>query len=646
MAHWLSVALSLLVAATVLVAAEGLGGFLLRRLPMGDAGGVERASWRGLTGLTALAVTWTVAGLAGAYHGLLFLVSVALGLLLGVGRWRKALAAGRASGQGGESALHRRLGWPTERWQRGALLFLLTPSLALAGVVAWGAALPEVFYDALYYHLGLPWQYLVLGRIALIETVVHSAFPAYLDLLFGGVMGIGGPAAAKSLNALFYPLGGVVTALLYRQLRGRWDVGAWVAALVAVAAPGVVVMATMCSVDVALLVVGGMTMLGALRVSSGANGRRWAILSGLAAGLSIGSKYTGFYILLSALVLILTARRTRAALVDVAILVGVALLVAALWYGRNLLLLGDPVYPVLGSWLDPNGPGAWALVRIRRDLPDFGWGPLGWWQLATTLIWHPDRLGAGAQLGWLLAFAPVAVLIGAWRSLALRPVALSLALFGVLWSLQAPAGRYLFAILPLLAAAAVQVISSWPGIGSRARYAAAAIVGIVSLGQAVTAAQITGQLYGSGAWQVHSGASSRQEFLDQELPYHAAARWLRDNTEPGAGVLFVGETRLLHVDRPVRFASAYDRPELSDWIGRFPEPRALNQHLRQLGLRYVLINRGELDRLRRAYDHLMLPGAHQDRVAAWLRTRGLVYEGRGIQVCEIAGEPQLPPPSP
>ena len=84
-----------------------------------------------------------------------------------------------------------------ERW---AGLALAVP--AVIGLVS--AAVPEIFYDALYYHLGLPQQYLLKGKIQWDPAVVHSAFPAYLDVLFGVCLAIAGPGTAKFFNLLLF----------------------------------------------------------------------------------------------------------------------------------------------------------------------------------------------------------------------------------------------------------------------------------------------------------------------------------------------------------------------------------------------------------------------------------------------------------
>lgn len=623
MEHWLLEGVCLIAAVAVFLASEGIGGLLLRRVPMTDVPVTERVIWRILTGMTGLAVLWTLLGLAGQFNSLVFLLTTAFGLLAAVPRLGAAFRSG----------VHRQR-LPALLQPSSLVLALLC--LALTAMVAWGATLPEIFFDALNYHLGLPEQYLVNGRITLVSTAVHSAFPAYADVLLGGVMGLAGPGASKLFTALLWPLGGITTAALYRYLRGRWDAGAAVAALTAAGAPGVLVMATMCSIDGALLAAGGLAMLGAARTGTSDRPRKWAVLAGIAAGFAVGSKYTGLYLLVACAVLVLALRPSRAALWDAAVLVAVAATIASPWYVRNLALLGNPIYPVLEPWLNPDGPGALSLARLRRDIPDLGWVPLRWWKTGVALLSQPHRLGAGAQVGWLLPAAAVGLLVGICRPSPWRPWGLCALAFLLLWSLQAPAGRYLYPLFPLLAATGSCALQSW--LTSRRRAIGAAALAVVAVCTCLHGAEawlIMRSLYGPAAWQVHSGSMSRDAYLREHLAYYGAAQCLHANAASAAQVLLVGETRLLYLERPLRFSSAYDRSEFGDWIAAHREPTALNERLRQMGIAYVLINRREIRRLQRAYDHMALGEEQMDRIAVWLRTCRLVYNGRGVQLCAV-----------
>ncbi len=76
-------------------------------------------------------------------------------------------------------------------------------------------------------------------------------------------------------------------------------------------------------------------------------------LSALLAGAALGIKYNAFYFLAIAALFLLGAcfyrkRRAREIIKIFAASVGIVLLVAGFWYGKNAAVFGNPVYPMMG----------------------------------------------------------------------------------------------------------------------------------------------------------------------------------------------------------------------------------------------------------------------------------------------------------
>lgn len=505
--------------------------------------------------------------------------------------------------------------------------------LVLLISVGWAWWLPETFYDALYYHLGMSAHAFRWNEWPLSDSVVHSAFPAGIGVLFGAIDGLGGDVGAKLFGAGF-PL--LSAAIVHRILReAEVDRGlAWVMALAFASTPGLIVMSTVVSVDPALCFCGAAVLLGLCRVQTSGVGPRldgW-LLVGLALGLGVSGKYTGLY-LVAGVMTVLTIRMVRfpawSLRVRAALAVGLpTVAVPAPWYLRNLIRFGNPVYPAFSA---PDRAAGYALERLARDLPHFEFpaqtGELLW------RLWVQGDLGAGGRMGWVMPLA----LLGCVFSVRVRPLREPLAVVGVffvLWASQAPGARYIYPILPWLVVLAGVALSR----SALPRAARIAILGtVLALASPGwwSAHRTTRAIHAPSSFAYLSGDLGRDDYLAERLPQYPAFRWLNENTPSESRVLLIGETRIYHIHRRVEFSSAYDRNRFGQWVQSSSSTAELLQKLN--GFDYVLINRGELGRLRRAYNYLDLAPADMDRVKDWLATCELRYSDQGVQICALRG---------
>ncbi len=617
-----SVAADLGIAVVILYSFTLLGRFVRSLLPACEWSHSINVLWDLYAGVTAAAILTTVLGMMGFFNALLFAGVVAAGPLLNVRRTGALIAPWRA--------LHELIG--SCRGQSLLGLALIVP-FAMSAVPA---AMPEIFYDALYYHLGLPWQYVMTGRIQWQPHVVHSAFPAYLDVLFGLCLGLGGPGVAKFFNFCLFLAGCCATGVfLHEALHDRR--AALVGAVTVSTIPGVLVMSTMCAIDAALMGFAAMSALALARLqrSGSSDVTPLVLLAALTAGFVAGSKYTGLWLIgVLALPLFFSQRPVLAARTAV-IFVGAAILVAAPWYVRNLMLIGDPVYPVLSASLG-NSEARWAIERLHRDVPGAG---LSWASLANLIVGlaeNRDQFGAGAQPGLLLPLGAGALLLGSLRVRLLRPWSIAAAGYVLLWLTQAHVVRYLYPIFPLFALGL-----AWAGcrVFERVRYPAliTALFAVLALAPLPQSLRMLDALYvGNDVLALASGTLSKDEYLTRRLSYYPAVQWLNVHTPPDAQVLYLGETRLLYVNRPVRLSSAYDRTELVDLLG--PDAPPLFSQLRSLGVTHIVIHGREIERLRAAYDYLPLSAEAEQRLRAALRACRIPFHKSGVQICELPRE--------
>ncbi len=617
-----SVVADLVIAVAILYSFVLFGRSVRAMLPATDWSARVNVLWDLYTGVISAAILITVLGMLGFFNPLLFAGVVAAGPLLNVRRIDAFIAPWRALRDSVVSC-------------RGQMFLGLTLMVPVAMSVV-PTAVPEIFYDALYYHLGLPWQYVMAGQIQWRPHVVHSAFPAYLDVLFGLCLGLGGAGVAKFFNLCLFLAGWGATAVFLYEVLGERR-AALVGAVTVSTIPGVLIMSTMCAIDAALIGFSAMSALALARLKRvGTHDvTPLVLLAALNAGFVAGSKYTGLWLIGVLAVPLFFSQRPVLAARTAALFIGAAILVAAPWYVRNLILIGDPVYPVLSAFLGDR-EARWAIERLHRDVPGSG---LSWASLANLVIGLAqgrDQFGAGAQPGLLIPFGAVALLLGSFRVPLLRPWAVVAAGFVLVWLTQAHVVRYLYPIFPLftlgLAWAATRAIEL-------VRYPAlvTAVFVMLALAPLSQSLRILDALYvGSDVAALASGTLSEEEYLTRRLSYYPAVQWLNVHSPPDAQVLYLGETRLLYLDRLVRLSSAYDHTEIADLLG--PDSPPLFSQLRSLGITHIVINGREIERLRVAYEYLPISIEAEQRLRAALGSCRMLFHKHGVQICELPPE--------
>lgn len=577
------------------------------------------ALWDVFVGMVSAAMLTTVLGMLGFFNTLAFAGVLAAGPLLSLRNLGEFTAPWRAL-------------WESIRSLREQML--LSVSLLITTVIVIiPTAAPEIFYDALYYHLGLPWQYLLAGEIQWRPGVVHSAFPAYIDVLFGVCLALGGAGAAKFFNLLLFILAWFATAAFVQEVIGDKR-SALVGAITVATIPGVVIISTMCAIDAALIGFGSMSALALARMRRAAPEELTTLVlfAAVNAGFVAGSKYTGLWLIGALASSLLADQELRVAARQALIFTGAAICIAAPWYLRNLLVIGDPIFPVL-SGLSGDGDAHWAIERLRRDVPSSG---ISWTSIQTLivgLVHNPARFGVGAETGLLMPLGFLALLVGALRAPSLRPWAVTVVGYIPIWLSQASVVRYIYPIYPF---SALGVAWATCLLFERARRPAPGMVALLILAVAPLwqSVRVLDALYvGRDVAALFSGTLSDNDYLARRLAYYPATQWLNLNAPVDAQVLYLGETRLVYLNRSVSFSSAYDVNQITRLLPSPPEP--LIRQLRTRGITHIVIHGREIERLRAAYEYLPLSTEAEGQLRAALAECRIVFRKSGVQICEL-----------
>lgn len=351
---------------------------------------------------------------------------------------------------------------------------------------AWDGLHRETFtYDVLSYHLHLPVSWHALGRVTLIPTPFGDQAPAYApanaELLYALAIGATGNLRLAHAGQLpFAALAALAIHATARRLGAERVVG-FGAALAFLMIPEVWQQAAGAMTDLALasFVLSSLPFADAL----GPEGRlRDRVALGTALGLAVGTKYVGALMLLPTAVLVLIAARVARArsrpargsqtrsLAGTAIVVSAGLATGGFWYVRNLIVTGDPIFPVtlqLGPWTLARGlyDGSamrawiyhWPVTDLHPLLEIFAETTLGFLAsaIAATLICLRERSARWVALplafvasGWVLVpYQQSRFFFCAWGAAA---VLMAVA------SLRLPARHRGWLLLPAIAGSAVQ----------------------------------------------------------------------------------------------------------------------------------------------------------------------------------------------
>ncbi len=542
----------------LLVIGYGVGRLALDRAGLRFAEAIESLLFSLAIGLGILGTLILALGLAGA----LGRVSLGILLLLAAGAGRDPLA--------GLPRVLSEVG-PELRARSADRLVLAFSLLVLAVVTVFLliiAVAPPVDWDAQMYHLEVPYEFLVDGRIDLPLDNLHTAFVGLVHMLYLPLLAFGASSGPAVLSALVAPLLALTGfALAARLLDGQ--AGAIALALVW-GTTTLLLVAITPRIDVTVawyLLLGHYALLLTLQKEAP---RRTLYLSAALLGMAFGVKYNAipYIAALSPLVLWICIARWKSWLLAAraAVVFGLVLLGLALpWLLKNWLLMDAPLYPFLAerllepwlvpfygtetvpSSLDPNLFRTLGLARQPFNVIDaflspehltielegrFYYANLAFVLLPLWVLYLRDRV-----VGWLIIPA------GAYLLLILAP-------FGNTNL------RYLIpAASPLAVAVAYMMVRTTRRFLS-AGPARLLVVGLTALALLSSGRAIYTWLRHTQALPHLAGAASEAEYVAGYLDpsvrtLQPVIRLVDDRLPEDARILMLYEARALNFDRPV-----------------------------------------------------------------------------------------------
>ncbi len=625
---WRDLALTLGLFVLAMALAHSAGSVVLRRLQLEGTTALERALFSLGLGIGILGYSVTALALLGQLRttGLAVLLAA---MAAALGRQLSSLAQGVAR-------VLRRLprAWAAAPTIGRAFLVLAIPIGLLALVQALA---PPWDYDGLMYHLAGPQRFLHAGRLYPDTDNWYINGPFTLEMVFSLGMAFGDDVFPRLIH---YATGVMLVAATYAAGR-RWlgERGGWIAAAVLLSVPTLPIWASFAYIDLGWSLYEFLALFAVLLWVEHQQ-RRWLVLGGLLLGLALGSKYLalmGSVLLLGLIGLRALQQGARQTLIALLAFGLPALAVGGPWYLKNLIWLGNPVYPFFFG-----GPG-WSPERLAlysAYLNSFGTGQTPADFLLIPWNAYAQHARFGTTMNRIDIPSPLFPLVLAAPFLRKGRITsallwLSLARM-VFWAIGSQQLRFLLPVYPALSIATADVIGRLlPAAPTHRRlwhvFLPALALGCVTL-------TLFYQIVALGTYQplgYLAGRENRSSFLARTVGDYAASRFIADRLPASSRVLLLGDGRGYYCG--VKCLPDSDHFRWSAEISGLESNEALASWFHQQGITHIVLSIEDLDFLLQ-HDPQGVVRAALDRLLLWRDAGCLVerFEDARTSVWEIA----------
>lgn len=460
---------------------------------------------------------------------------------------------------------------------------------------------PPVNYDTLAYHLAIPKIYARNHQISYIPHNVYANFPMTMEFLYLLGLLLRGDTLAKLTHFSM----GILTALAIYSFSMRYFNRkiALLGSLIFYNIPFVGLLSGWAFNDLTLTLYEFLAVAAIINwFSSGEE--KWLPASAIFCGLSIGTKYPAFLLLLPFLLLAivikllpLTPPLIKGAGKKIALFVLVVLLVASPWFIKNIFYTHNPVYPFLYGLFNKHfGHPGGETLDIQRFMKHHSPHDLNLKRMG-PLLWkiNMDKLMGPA----LILFLPLLIFI---RSVKLQIKALLLfgLLYFLLWAFFTHQDiRFLIPCLPGLCIASAYAINSFTQRSKPLTlWMHTAILFVILFNLSWTPLTIAKY----DLLKAAVGIETRDEFLmTSPLYQYSAFLYINNEVPDDAKILFIGENQTYYCDREVVSNSPLDTNIIVEIVNVSSSEEEIYEKLNSLGITHILYNASEIKRVAENY---------------------------------------------
>jgi len=479
---------------------------------------------------------------------------------------------------------------------------------------------PPVARDALIHHLAIPKLWLENGGFYEIKWAEFSYFPMNVDLLYIIPLYFNKDFIANFIHMSF----GIGTALLiYHYLRNRISrIAGLLGILVFLSTPIVVRSSTQAYVDLGLTFFTTASILSFIRYRDGKfKELKWLFISSVAMGLALGTKYNALiaWIFLSLAIVFVYSRDTKKqwkAVGNGVIFFFISLFVFSPWLIKNIILTGNPLYPLFKDFFNISRTTTEIITRstVSADTS------IGFFKMREMLygenLWetllipiriffqgqdNSSRYFDGVLNPILIILSPFALINKSfYRD---KFFFISFAIFFILtvffleqksFSMEAIV-RYILPVIPLLSILTVMgLVNIWEwamklSIPSR-NVLAAVLLAIFIVIMSKNIFYIKNYYQNINPMNYLSGKESRDEFITRHINSYPAIKYINTNTPENAKIRLVFLAgRGYYLDRIYSEGGSYGIGDVSGLAANSYEDRSFQAYLHSFDCTHLLV---------------------------------------------------------
>lgn len=500
------------------------------------------------------------------------------------------------------------------------LVFLLGIILTISG--------PPTSFDTLVYHLAIPDIYIKDNTIHNIPYLLFSNYPLNVEMLFVIAISLKSDTLAQLIHFSFGLLTGLSIYVMTKTYFGRRQ--GLIATMIFFSMPSIIFIMSFAFNDLGLtyyVVLAVYAMLNWIKI----NDRKWLILSGIMVGLAIGVKYSGIisFIILSGFIIMTKYRSPLKALKELFVFSLVALLPVLPWLIKNLIFVGNPVYPFFYGLLGGENWSDFNAQRFTQEMSHYGpWhsGILRYLVLPffITCDWQTGDIPIGPLI---LLYLPFLFFIKNIDK-TVKYLLIFCGLYFFFWTSTSMVIRFLFPCIALLCPIVGYIIKEM-----KKSYFTVIIAIILNIYTLYTAIGQHPDFY--------LGNKTRQEKLlvSDVKDYYPVIKFINEKLPPWSKILFIGEPRRYYCEKEVLTSSQLDTAIISKLVKESKNTKELLHKIRDLKVTHVLYNKNNIVWLKRQFNYFNWENKNQELLyGEFMNSLHLIYVTQGVYLYKIPKE--------
>ncbi|HEU18438.1 MAG TPA: phospholipid carrier-dependent glycosyltransferase [Deltaproteobacteria bacterium] len=475
---------------------------------------------------------------------------------------------------------------------------------------------PPISRDALIHHLAIPKLWLSHGGFYEMPWAVFSYYPMNINVLYLIPLYFGNDILPKFMHWAFgLGIALMIYTYLEKRLGKNWGL---LGILIFISTPLVVRLSTSAYIDLGMVFFTTASIMAWVRWREGEyNENQWLVISAVCMGLAVGSKYNAmiawfFMNLMLVFSLSRDTGKSGLAVKSGAIFFAITLIIASPWFVKNLILTGNPMFPLFDGFFKAlhgiahgtsNGGGSdaagWASNIFHRRAVMFGetfWEVL----LIPVRIFFQGRDDSaqyfdGVLNPILLITVPFAFFRKDFRRDKMFFLLFSAFFFFMAYFMRGIRVRYILPIIPPL------VIMSVMGIKYLYDYAGEKIFPVRRIVTVAVVALAVVLLSYNVYYLKHYFLTidpvkyilhreTKDEFLTRQVGSYPAMRFINENLPENAKIflMFLGG-RGYYLDRPYRMDPSYGMSTLNRMVNATQDIKKFQNYLRSLQSTHFLV---------------------------------------------------------